>query len=119
MELQAARRGRPRRVCIRPVSLAYVGLHGLPMSREMRPQTAWYGDMDLLSHLWEALKAGPIDAVIEFHQPLSMDAQESRKALAAAAEALVRRGQARALAGAGTERTAPVPSLEKRVAAAA
>ena len=51
-------------VTVQPVSAAYVGLHGLPMGRENRPFFAWYGDMDLVSHLWEALRPGPIDVVV-------------------------------------------------------
>ena len=111
--------GRVRRVPIQPVSIAYVGLYGLPMSRDMRPLIAWYGDMDLIPHLWEALKAGPIEAVVEFHEPLSLDAEVSRKALAGVAEACVRRGQARALAGALPQEIAAVPAQQKLVAVAA
>src|SRR5437764_2632938 len=119
LELGEDAQGRIRHVSIQPVSISYVGLYGLPMSRDMRPLIAWYGDMDLVPHLWEALKAGPIDAVIEFHEPLSIDAEKNRKTLAVAAEARVRHGQARALAGAGPERATPVPAQQKLVAAAA
>lgn len=91
--------GRMQHVPVQPVSVAYVGLHGIPMGRENRPLFAWYGDMDLVPHLWEALKTGPIDVVIEFHPPLTVDAAGGRKELAVAAEAIIRRGQARALAG--------------------
>jgi 1-acyl-sn-glycerol-3-phosphate acyltransferase len=42
---------------------------------------------------------GPIDVVIEFHPPMSVDTVGGRKELAAAAETIIRRGQARALAG--------------------
>jgi 1-acyl-sn-glycerol-3-phosphate acyltransferase len=119
LELGTDSQGRVRHVSIQPVSVAYVGLYGLPMSRDMRPLIAWYGDMDLVSHLWEALKTGPIDAVIEFHDPLSMDGEKSRKALAAAAEARVRRGHARALAGTRPAPTSPVAAQQKIVAAAA
>lgn len=91
--------GREQHVPVQPVSVTYVGLHGIPMGRENRPLFAWYGDMDLVPHLWEAVKAGPFDAVVEFHQPLTVDMVGGRKALAAATEAMVREGQARALAG--------------------
>jgi 1-acyl-sn-glycerol-3-phosphate acyltransferase len=94
--------GRPRHVPLQPVSISYVGLHGLPMGRDMRPLFAWYGDMDLVPHLWEALKSGPFEAVIEFHPPLDIDSLGGRKALASAAELIVRQGQARALAGVST-----------------
>ncbi len=79
-----------------PVSTAYTGIHGIPMGRENRPLFAWYGDMDLVPHLWEALKAGPLDVVMEFHPPLAV---ADRKELAKAAEMQVRLGHVRALAG--------------------
>ena len=85
-------------VLVQPVSTAYTGVHGIPMGRETRPLFAWYGDMELVPHLWEALKAGPLDVVMEFHPPLSLDAMD-RKQLAKEAEIAVRAGQMRALAG--------------------
>ncbi len=92
-------RGDRRAVKVQPVSTAYVGLYGIPMGRENRPLYAWYGDMELVPHLVEALKTGPIDVVIEFHPAMTVDEAGGRKAVAAKAEAIVRRGQARALAG--------------------
>jgi 1-acyl-sn-glycerol-3-phosphate acyltransferase len=91
--------GGQRAVRVQPVSTAYVGLHGMPMGRENRPLFAWYGDMELVPHLWEALKTGPIDVIVEFHPPMDVDQVGGRKALAARAETIIRRGQARALAG--------------------
>ena len=87
-----------RHVTVQPVSAAYTGSHGLPLSREDRPLYAWYGDMELVPHLWEALKTGPLDVVVQFHPTLSLDRMD-RKELAKEAENLVRTGQARALAG--------------------
>lgn len=83
---------------LQPVSVTYTRLHGIPMGRENRPLFAWYGDMELVPHLWEALKAGPLDVVVEFHPPL---APMDRKAAAKNAEILVRGGQIRALSGLG------------------
>jgi 1-acyl-sn-glycerol-3-phosphate acyltransferase len=87
-----------RHVKVQPVTAAFVGVHGLPMGRENRPAFAWYGDMELVPHLWEALLAGPLDVVVQFHEPLSLDIMD-RKTLARQAEALVRTGLAEALAG--------------------
>ena len=70
-----------RHVTVQPVSTAYIGSHGIPMGREARPLYAWYGDMELVPHLWEALKAGPLDVVVQFHEPLSLDRMD-RKELA-------------------------------------
>ena len=87
-----------RHVKVQPVSTAFTGLHGMPMGRENRPLFAWYGDMEMVPHLWEALLAGPLDVVVQFHEPLSLDGMD-RKTLAARAEEIVRTGQAEALAG--------------------
>jgi lyso-ornithine lipid O-acyltransferase len=109
-EIGADLQGRPRHVPVQPVSLAYVGVHGIPMGRENRPFYAWYGDMELVPHLWEALVSGPMEVVVEFHPPLSVDAAGGRKALAAQIEAIVRRGQARALAGNTADQSAALGS---------
>jgi 1-acyl-sn-glycerol-3-phosphate acyltransferase len=85
-------------VKVQPVSTAFTGLHGMPMGRENRPLFAWYGDMEMLPHLWQAVLAGPLDVVVQFHAPVSLG-QMDRKELAARAEAIVRQGQAIALAG--------------------
>ena len=100
--------GRARHVLVQPVSTAYVGLHGMPMGRENRPLFAWYGDMELVPHLWESLKTGPIDVVIEFHPPLSVDTIGGRKELAAIAESIIRHGQARALSSRAAEPAEPI-----------
>jgi 1-acyl-sn-glycerol-3-phosphate acyltransferase len=105
-------RGGQRAVRVQPVSTAYVGLHGMPMGRENRPLFAWYGDMELVPHLWEALKTGPIDVIVEFHPPMDVDQVGGRKALAARTEAIVRRGQARALAGQPGPTVANAPAAQ-------
>jgi len=109
-------KGGERAVRVQPVSTAYVGLHGIPMGRENRPLFAWYGDMELVPHLWEAVKTGPIDVIVEFHPPMDVDQVGGRKALAARTEAIVRRGQAHALAGLSgptTREAAPLKSAVK------
>ncbi|MFO1246866.1 MAG: lysophospholipid acyltransferase family protein [Alphaproteobacteria bacterium] len=85
-------------VKVQPVSVAFTGLHGIPMGRENRPLFAWYGDMEMVPHLWEALLAGPLDVVVRFHEPLSLDRMD-RKTLAAKAQEIVQAGQSEALAG--------------------
>lgn len=89
-----------KHVKVQPVSVAFIGLHGLPMGRETRPLFAWYGDMEMVPHLWEALQAGPLDVVVQFHEPLSLDTMD-RKTLAARAQQIVQTGLAEALAGRG------------------
>lgn len=77
---------------VQPVSVTYVGLHGLPMGREDRRVYSWVGDEGLLPHLWAMLRAGPMDVVVQYHPPLT-DLSCGRKAVAAAAEHVVRAGR--------------------------
>jgi 1-acyl-sn-glycerol-3-phosphate acyltransferase len=91
--------GKHRPVTVQPVSVAYCRLHGLPMGRQFRPFFAWYGDMSLIPHLWEAFGAGPLDVVIQFHPPVTVRSFGSRKALARHCESVVAEGVALALAG--------------------
>ena len=91
--------GRHDYVPVQPVSITYVGFHGLPLGRENRPLYAWYGDMDLMPHIWEAFKTGPLDVVVEFHPPLSAGPARGRKQIAVLAEQACRDGQLRALQG--------------------
>ena len=76
---------------VQPVSVSYVGLHGMPIFREDRQIYAWIGDISLMPHVWNLLKAGPLDVVVQFHTPIS-DMQGGRKAVAVAAERAVRAG---------------------------
>jgi 1-acyl-sn-glycerol-3-phosphate acyltransferase len=106
-EISRGNQGAIAHVPVQPVSVSYVRLHGVPMGRENRPLFAWYGDMELVPHLWEAVKSGPVDVIVEFHPPITVDEVGGRKALAAIAEKTVRAGQARALAGARAGEGAP------------
>jgi 1-acyl-sn-glycerol-3-phosphate acyltransferase len=84
-------------VLVQPVSIAYRSHRNLPMNRRLMPSYAWYGDMDLAPHLLEALAAGPVEAAVICHPPLSLSGELTRKALARHAEQQVRRGVALAL----------------------
>jgi len=84
---------------VQPVSIAYSKLGGMPMMRHMRPLFAWYGDMELAGHLWTLLGTGDITVVIEFHPPVTMDAFETRKALASHCHRVIAGGVSAALHG--------------------
>jgi 1-acyl-sn-glycerol-3-phosphate acyltransferase len=110
VELGTDAQGHVQHVPVQPVSVAYTKLHGIPMGREYRPFFAWYGDMELIPHLWESLVTGPVDVTVEFHPPMTVDSAGGRKALAVALETIIRRGQARALAG-RHEESAPAAAI--------
>ena len=89
--------GKP--VQVQPVSIAYTRLDGIPMGRHFRPFFAWYGDMDMFSHLWGIVGVGRPTVVLEFHQPVTIRDFADRKALAAHCHAVVAAGVASALSG--------------------
>ncbi|MFZ3034650.1 MAG: lysophospholipid acyltransferase family protein [Parvibaculum sp.] len=84
---------------VQPVSVAYMRLCGLPMGRRFRPFFAWYGDMELFPHLWEAFSMGPIEIHVEYHKPVTIREVGNRKALAAYCEERCREGLIAALTG--------------------
>jgi 1-acyl-sn-glycerol-3-phosphate acyltransferase len=118
IELGTDAQGRAVHVPVQPVSVAYTAVHGIPMGREYRPLFAWFGDMELIPHLWEALVTGPVDVVVEYHPAMTVDSAGGRKALAAALETIIRRGQARAISG-RREEAAPVSAPQPGLAEAA
>jgi 1-acyl-sn-glycerol-3-phosphate acyltransferase len=97
-------------VPVQPVSIAYVGFHGLPLGRENRPFYAWYGDMDLIGHVFESFKTGPLDVVLDFHPPMRVHPGFGRKQLAVAAEQAVHDGLIAALRGDWGEAPAVQPA---------
>lgn len=84
---------------VQPVSVSYMRLCGLPMGRRFRPYFAWYGDMDLFPHLWEAFSLGPIEIHVEYHKPVTIREVGNRKALALYCETRCREGVVAALSG--------------------
>lgn len=77
-------------VWIQPVSIAYTAVQGLPMGRQHRPLAAWYGDMELMPHLWALLKEGALDVTISYGEPIPFDNSVNRKQVAQRAENEVR-----------------------------
>jgi 1-acyl-sn-glycerol-3-phosphate acyltransferase len=84
---------------IQPISLAYVRLNGMPIGRSLRPYLAWYGDMELLGHLWHVAGLGRITVAVEFHPPVTLAQFGSRKALSEHCQRVVAEGVAVAIAG--------------------
>ena len=89
--------GRP--ITVQPVSITCTALDGIPLGRMLRPVYAWYGDMDLLSHIWRMLRLGRLTVVVQFHPPLSLAATGSRRRLADRCWQQVAEGVCRANAG--------------------
>ena len=82
--------GSQQKVWIQPLSIAYTALHGVPMGRQHRHMAAWYGDMDLVPHLWALMKEGALDVTLTYGEPILFDPSVDRKEAAHAAERSVR-----------------------------
>jgi 1-acyl-sn-glycerol-3-phosphate acyltransferase len=89
--------GRP--VAVQPVTIAYTGIHGIPLGRGLRPIFAWYGDMSLLPHLLGVGAAGPPDVEVIFHPVTHGREVGGRKALARHCQQEIRRALVQALTG--------------------
>ena len=62
--------------------IAYTHLHGLPILRHERPKVALYGEMDMVSHVWNVMKSGPLDVTISISEPVPLASLSGRKELA-------------------------------------
>jgi 1-acyl-sn-glycerol-3-phosphate acyltransferase len=91
--------GIERPVTVQPVSLAYTRLNGMPLGVGWRPFVAWYGDMEMASHMWDIMRLGRLTAEVTFHAPVTLAQFASRKELAAHCDRVTRAGFARLLAG--------------------
>src|SRR5882757_9868239 len=69
-------------IAVQPVSVAYTRLDGIPLGRYWRPLFAWYGDSDLLPHLWQMVCLGETEAVVTFFPPVDIERLGDRKKLA-------------------------------------
>ncbi|MGQ9366264.1 lysophospholipid acyltransferase family protein [Azospirillum sp. ST 5-10] len=101
-----------RPLTVQPVSVAATRLDGIPMGIAFRPVYAWYGDMDLAPHLWRAFTLGRITVEVEFHEPVTLDAFSSRKALAEHCWREVAGGVERAVSGRPRPAAAAAPQDE-------
>jgi len=77
---QLRRNDRP--ILVQPVSISYTRLDGIPLGRYWRPLFAWFGDLDLVPHLWQMVCLGETEAVVTFFPPVDIDRLGDRKRLA-------------------------------------
>lgn len=113
----AGKGGEPSRgAVVQTLSMVYTRLHGIPLGREDRPLVGWFGDMDMPSHAWQLLKAGPLDVRIRIGRPIPLDSFRDRKDLARKSEDQVREHVVRILRGRAEEEalTLVAPPQEQR-----
>jgi 1-acyl-sn-glycerol-3-phosphate acyltransferase len=78
-------------VSVQPLTIAYTRIAGMPIGRCDRPRIGWYGDMELLSHLWGVAIAGGVDVTVVWGEPVVFAAGSDRKLLTHDLETAVRR----------------------------
>ena len=86
-------------VYVQPISIAYTELDGLPLGRHLRPLIAWYGDMDIATHLWELIGLGKLGIEVKYHEPVRVKDFKSRKDLSEYCHAVIAAGVSEALTG--------------------
>jgi lyso-ornithine lipid O-acyltransferase len=86
-------------VLVQPVTIAYTGVHGVPLGRVRRPIFAWHGGMKLLPHLLGVGRIGPFEATLTFHPPATVRELGGRKALCRYCEQTIRISLIEALTG--------------------
>lgn len=74
---------------VQPVTIAYTHLNGLPTLRQQLPLVAWLGNTPLRVHFVNLLSIGRITAQLTLHEPVSLSAFPSRKALASHCRAVI------------------------------
>jgi 1-acyl-sn-glycerol-3-phosphate acyltransferase len=84
---------------VQPVSVAYTHLDGIPLGHRFRHYYAWYGDMELMPHLWRVLRQRRARVVVHCHAPVLAADVAGRKELARHCERAVAAGLAEALTG--------------------
>ncbi len=82
---------------VQTLSIVYTKLYGIPLGRADRPFVGWYGDMEMRSHAWRLLKAGPLDVHIRIGPPVPLADFADRKHLARHSEEQVRENVVRIL----------------------
>lgn len=84
---------------VQTAAIVYTHLHGVPLGRADRPRVGWYGDMEMQSHAWALLGAGPLTVTVTVSEPIPLSDFADRKALALSSERSVRRDVHRVLRG--------------------
>jgi lyso-ornithine lipid O-acyltransferase len=69
----------PADLKIQPISIVYTRVNNIPMSMHLRPFFAWYGDMQLIPHLWQMLKFQSVTAEVYFHPSVLATEFKDRK----------------------------------------
>jgi 1-acyl-sn-glycerol-3-phosphate acyltransferase len=91
----AEHRGPLEPLALQPVSISYSHLDGIPLSRNLLPHFAWYGEMTMVSHLFTFVGFGVVTIDVTFHEPALSHEFQSRKRMAEYCHQIVSAGASR------------------------
>lgn len=86
-------------ITIYPLTITYLGYHGMAGGRADRSALAWHGDTELAPHLAAMLKVGAIDVDLAWGAPFAMGRTITRKQATKRLEAEIRRARNEAVTG--------------------
>ncbi len=84
-------------LAVQPVTVVCTAMNGLPADRSDRQGYAWFGDMDLLPHLWRFVQQRSCTVRVTFHPPVDVRGIPDRKVFAETVERAVAGGLAAAV----------------------
>lgn len=87
----AAQKDSQHECMVQPVSISYIALDGIRMEKWLKPCYAWYGDMDLIPHLWRMAGLGKLSVEVYFHKAVTLSEFGDRKKLAAYCQDVIAR----------------------------
>lgn len=77
-------------IMLQPLCIRYVKWNGCPVTRQDMPEIAWYGHMDLISHVRRFLENGPWDIEVIWGEPVPFYAESDRKQITLQIEKIIR-----------------------------
>ncbi len=80
-----------KKIMIQPVTIAYITLQGLQVSRGDRMQLTWNKSNSLIKNIVQILNRPTSEITISFAKPMSLEKGENRKTITKACHAIVRK----------------------------
>ena len=86
-------------IVVQPISITATKLDDFPIGRTFRPFYSWYGNMDLVTHMWVVFTCHRMTVEVVFHSPVTMGQFKNRKEMSKYCEHVITAEVVRALSG--------------------
>lgn len=74
---------------IKPLTINFRKVNGLPMSHEFRDHVFWYGDQSFAPAMWRLLSVKSMEIEVEFLDEIEVHSEDQRREVAARAHAMI------------------------------